>query len=325
MTASPATHAHQRALDNSAVAAALRRLASAGVAPWLHGEVARRMAERLTAIKLKPQRLIDWWGFSGAGGAALEAAYPHALRVVVEPTAALLELSRAAVRRPWWTLQHWRGPSIEFCLEGAEQVPGTQLIWANMMLHAQRDPPALFARWYELLQADGFVMFSCLGPATLTELRALYVGLGWPAPTPAFVDMHDLGDMLVNAGFADPVLDQETLTLHWAGPRELLAELRSLGGNAAPDRFPGLRTPRWRDALIEALGSLRGPDGRLHLSFEVAYGHAFKAPPRIRAGEPTLVSLQDMRAMVRARKPLGGGVTRARDNADGSPSAALRL
>ena len=78
-------------------------------------------------------------------------------------------------------------------------------------------------------------MFSCLGPGTLRELRALYQRLGWPAPTPDFIDMHDLGDMLVHAGFADPVMDQETLTLQLADmPQALLAELRSLGGNAAP-------------------------------------------------------------------------------------------
>ena len=72
--------------------------------------------------------------------------------------------------------------------------------------------------------------------------------LGWPAPTPGFIDMHDLGDMLVAAGFADPVIDQETLTLSWTSAEALLGELRVLGGNAAPDRFAGLRTPRWRAA-----------------------------------------------------------------------------
>jgi malonyl-CoA O-methyltransferase len=112
--------------------------------------------------------------------------------------------------------------------------------------------------------------------------------------------MHDFGEMLVQAGFADPVMDQETLTLRWSNPRALLAELRTLGGNAAPDRFDGLRTPRWRARLERALESLAAPDGTLGLSFEVAYGHAFKAAPRLRAGEATTVSLDDMRAMVRS-------------------------
>jgi malonyl-CoA O-methyltransferase len=116
--------------------------------------------------------------------------------------------------------------------------------------------------------------------------------------------MHDLGDMLVHAGFADPVMDQETLTLRWDSPQALLAELHGLGGNASPDRIPGLRTPRWRAQLLEALQSLAGADGKIGLSFEVAYGHAFKAAPKVRLAAETSVSLQDMRAMVRT--PRGG-------------------
>jgi malonyl-CoA O-methyltransferase len=143
-------------------------------------------------------------------------------------------------------------------------------------------------------------MFSSFGPDTLRELRALYARLDWPAPTPAFVDMHDLGDMLVHAGFSDPVMDQETITLTWPTPQALLAELRSLGGNIAPGRAAGLRTPRWRARLEDALRSLAGPDGRLAARFEVAYGHAFKALPRAHPGAPTSVSLDDMRALVRA-------------------------
>jgi malonyl-CoA O-methyltransferase len=170
-----------------------------------------------------------------------------------------------------------------------------------MMLHAVVDPPALFARWERALAVDGFVMFSCLGPGTLRELRALYQRLGWPVPTPNFIDMHDLGDMLVQAGFVDPVMDQETITLQWPNAQALLDELHGLGGNASPRRAGGLRTPHWRRQLLRELESLAGDDGRPALAFEVAYGHAFRAAPRLRGGEETTVSLEDMRAMVRGR------------------------
>jgi len=158
----------------------------------------------------------------------------------------------------------------------------------------------LIERWFRLLAVDGFVMFSCLGPGTLRELRALYERLGWPAPTPDFIDMHDLGDMLVRAGFADPVMDQETLTLRWDSAEALLAELRGLGGNAAPDRMPGLRSPRWRRRLVRELDSLQDADGKLSLSFEIAYGHAFKAAPRLKVAEAAVLSLEDMRTMLRS-------------------------
>ena len=292
--------ANARRLDAVAVNASLRRMARNAEAPWLHAEVARRMAEKLQVILLKPELVLDWWGFLGAGGGVLEQAYPKAQRWVVEPDAAWAERSRISARRPWWSPNRWGGGAVEVIEQAQHIPPGAQLVWANMMLHHVTDPPALFERWQQLLRVDGFVMFSCLGPGTLRELRALYARLSWPAPTPGFVDMHDLGDMLVQAGFADPVMDQETLTLQWDSPAELLKELRSLGGNTAPDRAAGLRTPRWRHDLERELMSLKGADGKLGLSFEVAYGHAFKAAPRLRADQPTTVSLDDMRAMVRA-------------------------
>jgi malonyl-CoA O-methyltransferase len=290
-----------RRLDPVAVNTALRRLARAPEAPWLHAEVARRMAEKLEVILHQPELVIDWWSGLGAGAALLGKAYPKARRVLVEPDAVWAERSRERAQRPWWSAERWTGAPVDVMTSSDAGLPsGAGLIWANMMLHAVVDPAALIEQWQRLLRADGFVMFSCLGPGTLRELRALYERLGWPSPTPGFVDMHDLGDMLVQAGFADPVMDQETLTLTWSNPRALLDELRSLGANAAPDRAQGLRTPRWRARLERELESLAAPDGTLGLSFEVAYGHAFKAAPRLRPGEATTVSLDDMRAMVRS-------------------------
>jgi malonyl-CoA O-methyltransferase len=258
------------------------------------------MAEKLEVILHKPERVIDWWSSLGASAPLLEAAYPKAQQLRIEPDATWLARSREQAQRPWWRASRWTGGAVDVQPEASDVEAGAGLVWANMMLHAVVDPSALIERWQRLLRVDGFVMFSCLGPGTLRELRALYERLGWPAPTPGFVDMHDLGDMLVQAGFADPVMDQETLTLKWPDPQALLAELRSLGGNTAPDRMAGLRTPRWRDRLERELGALSAPDGSIGMSFEVAYGHAFKAAPRVRPGEATSVSLEDMRAMVRS-------------------------
>ncbi len=292
-----------RHIDEVAVQRALKRLATQAAAPWLHQEVARRMAERLAIIKLQPARLVDWWSFTGAGADVLATAYPQAQRLEVEPTAALLKRSEQGHVKPWWSLK--RSPAdratvvAERDFEAALTEPA-QLVWANMMLHAVADPPALLKRWQSALGADGFVMFSCLGPDTLRELSALYRRLGWPAPTMSFVDMHDLGDMLVRAGFADPVMDQETLKLSWADAPSLLAELKTLGGNASPDRWAGLRTPRWKAHLEAELANLKGPDGRLSLSFEIAYGHAFKAAPKSATATQTEVSLDTMRTLIRA-------------------------
>ena len=293
-----------RRLDAVAVGAALARLARAPAAPWLHGEVARRLGERLAPMRARPVRILDWWAGPGGGAAALQAAYPRAERVPVEPDAAWAARRGSRHDRPWWSLgRATAAPALSTAASDAE-IGSAQLVWANMVLQFVVDPPALIARWHRLLEVEGLAVFSCLGPGTLRELRELYSACGWPAPTPGFIDMHDLGDMLVDAGFADPVLDQETLTLRWKNGEALLAELRQLGGNTAPDRFTGLRTPAWRARLLDALAARAEPDGTIALSIEVAYGHGFKAAPRTRPGEPVAVSLDAMRAMVRRpRRP----------------------
>ena len=285
----------QRPVDPAALARALRRQAARSDAPWLHGEVARRMAERLPVIRQPPAVVIDWWADAGGSQAALAAACPRARMLRVAPAAAhATEASRA----PWWRAERWRRAAAidEFAVPDA----AGQLLWANMMLHAVADVPALLQRWRRALAVDGFLMFSTLGPDTLAGLRALYRDAGWGPPHAPFTDMHDLGDMLVDARFADPVMDQERLTLTWSSPQALLAELRTLGGNADPARQRGLRTPRWHARLVAALRERAGPDGRIGLDFEVVYGHAFNPPPRAQVAAETRVPVEDLRQMARS-------------------------
>jgi malonyl-CoA O-methyltransferase len=309
MPAEPTRPQPARAFDGAALDAALRRLARAGEPPWLHSEVARRMKERLAIVKSQPDVIVDWWGHTGGGAALLADAYPRARRIVVEPAVALAERSRDAARAPWWSTRRWARRVDEVVLDtGADVLPaaGAGLLWSNMMLHAVADPPVLLARWQRALATDGFAMFSCLGPGSLRDLHALYRERGWGEPGASFVDMHDLGDMLVAAGFADPVMDQETLTLTWSNPQALLSELRGLGGNASPARRAGLRTPRWRERLLDALRTLAGADGRLRLGFEVVYGHAFKAAPRGAPSGETAFSVDEMRERLRAARGRAG-------------------
>jgi malonyl-CoA O-methyltransferase len=290
-----------RAIDAQALTRIRDRQARAITAPWLHAEVARRMAERLQVIRQQPETVLDWWAHAGASRSVLALAYPQARRLRVEPAAR----AEPAVSVPWWAATRWRrelAPIAEADLPAG----AGQLLWANMMLHAVTDPALQMQRWRRALAIDGFLMFSTLGPDTLAGLRALYRESGWGSAHAAFTDMHDLGDMLVEAGFADPVMDQERLTLTWATPEALLGELRTLGGNADPARFEGLRTPRWRLRLLSALRERAGGDGRIALEFELIYGHAFNPPPHAKVAGETHVALEDLRAMARhARRAVG--------------------
>ena len=273
--------------------------------PWLHEEVARRMEERLQWIREAPAAWCHWDAVRGGlqAHALVRQRYPQADCWVVETARQHQEPARQALAAPWWSTARWTGGATRF----EQPAPGAvQMLWANMALHMAADPMALIAQWHRAIGVDGYLMFSCLGPDTLRELRAVYSALGWPAPTHAFTDMHDWGDMLVHAGFAEPVMDMERITLSFESPERLLQELRGLGCNLHPARFPGLRGRQWlrqlEQALVQRLAS-QAEAGRLPLTFEIIYGHAFKPQPRVRVGLQSVVSLSDMQAMLRPPRP----------------------
>ena len=268
--------------------------------PWLHEEVASRMQGRLEWIKLKPQAWADWGALRGGLQAHAELAkiYPDSACFIAEAHDGRAKLAIKNIAKPWWNPSQWRAAPVHFEMPSPDSV---DMLWANMALHESADPQALLAQWHRALKVDGFLMFSCLGPDTVKELRSLYARLGWPPAGHELTDMHDWGDMLVQTGFAEPVMDMERITLTYETPQRLLQELRELGRNFHPARFPGLRGRAWKARLEHELATrLTGRDGRLSLTFEVIYGHALKARPRIKVSALSAVSVEDMRRMLQS-------------------------
>ena len=267
------------------------------VSPWLHEEVARRMEERLVWMAAQPETWVHWEPLRGGlqAHALLTQRYPKSSCFVVEAPEERAQTAMNLIAPRWWEARRWVGGAVH---PGLPPQP-VQMLWANMALHMAADPQALIAQWSRLLAPEGFVMFSCLGPDTLAELRRVYARLGWPPPSHTFTDMHDWGDMLMHNGFSQPVMDMEYITLSFATPERLLAELQELGRNLHPQRFPTLRGRAWHTQLCNALvQELGGADGKkpLELRFEVVYGHAFKVAAR---PAQTSVSLEEMRANLR--------------------------
>ncbi len=279
--------------------------------PWLHEEVASRMVERLQWINLQPKAWTHWGAVRGGQRAhiALLNKYPNAecflpLASELIADAAIKNIANNAHIGGKWQLSNlFKGKAK---IKYASPADGTvDMLWANMHLHNALDPQALIKQWHTALATDGFLMFSCLGPDTLRELRAMYELLGWPTPSHQFTDMHDWGDMLIQAGFAEPVMDMERIVLTYETPQKLLQDLRELGRNLHPERFPALRGRAWKAKLEAALVEhLADPSegGRLKLTFEVIYGHAMKPKPRVKLSEHSAVSLQDMRAMLQGNR-----------------------
>jgi len=131
-----------------------------------------------------------------------------------------------------------------------------------------------------VLETGGLFMFSTFGPDTLKELRRAFAAVDDRDHVNTFIDMHDLGDALVHAGFADPVMEMESLVLEYADVEAVARDLKAIGArNALPGRPRGLAgKSRWQAMAAHYERCRR--DGALPATYEVVYGHAWKAAPR---------------------------------------------
>jgi malonyl-CoA O-methyltransferase len=257
-------------------------------------EIGRRLVDRLKYIKLSPRRVLDVG--CGAGGAIepLSARYPSAQVVGLDLSEGMLRQRDRGVRD---RLPRWLGGQSSLLVAAdAGRLPmadqSVDLVFSNLMLHWHPEPHSLFPEWRRVLRVDGLLLFSCFGPDTLKELRAACRRtLPGVQPMP-FIDMHDFGDMMVASGLADPVMDAEVLTLTYRSARDLLAEVRALGGNPRDDRPAGLPSGRQARSLLDALNARDADDGRIQLTFEVAYGHAWKPAPRPAANAVSVDALK---------------------------------
>jgi len=259
----------------------------AGLRETLAREIGQRMLERLACIKLEPQRLLDAGCAQGAALPALRERFPLAVPLALDSCLPALHAGRqmqCAARS--FLARFWPRtavPDLAWVCGDLARLPlaagSLDLVWSNLALHWHGHPAQVFAEWQRVLRVQGLVMFSCYGPDTFKQLRTV-LGADAPRRLLPFIDMHDLGDDLVRQGFGDPVMDMEQLTLTYATPEQLLAELATLGGNPLTVAPCGLLSrSRYRN-WCEGLRAQAGPDGRIPLTIEVIYGHAWKAQPK---------------------------------------------
>lgn len=253
--------------------------ASYGEADFFVREVDRRMQERLDFVNIAPPRIVDLGCSQGASFSGLAARYPEAELVGLDISPAMLKAGRAQRQgwQRWLSFAKQSGP--QRLAADAAKLPlksrSAALVWSNLLLHWLDDPLPALAEAHRVLDVGGLLMFSTLGPDSLKELRAAFAD-GY-AHTQRFIDMHDLGDMLVGCGFADPVMDMEVITLTYDDLDAMFAELRAAGsGCAMAARRHGL-TGRGTLAAARAAYEAMRRDGKLPATFEVIYGHAWKA------------------------------------------------
>jgi len=264
----------------------------------LQSEVRQVLLERLDLTALDPRVVLDAGAGTGHGARALQRRYPKALVIALDSSLGML---RAAARQ-----RAWLRPFRRLCAD-ASQLPlkdaSVDLVISNFML-PWTDLDATFAELRRVLTPRGLLTFSSLGPDTLRELRSAWAGVDSHTRVHPFIDMHDVGDALIRAGFAGPVLDVERYTLEYAEVRALAADLKALGAhNAATDRPKGL-TGRGKFAAMQAAYEVHRRDGRLPATCEVVFGQAWTpVETRARSNAGDSVTLEEMKRQLATKRP----------------------
>ena len=244
-------------------------------------ETGRRLGERLSLTRLAPRRIADIGCATGDGARDLAMRYPGAHVLAVDFARPMLSAVRA--REPW--LRRLRGLGPQPVQADCRQLPladgSVDLVWSNLVLHWLDDPQPALAELHRVLAIGGLLTFAVFGPDTAKEWHAAtsnYSGGGTAhgrPPARRLMDMHDWGDLLAQTGFADPVMDRDDIVLSYGSGRQMLADQRHLGVRNAL-----FGVPRWRAVRAALRDWPRDAEGRRPLTFEVAFGQAWKAPPR---------------------------------------------
>ncbi|MGB5080155.1 MAG: malonyl-ACP O-methyltransferase BioC [Burkholderiales bacterium] len=275
-------------LDTRQVRRAFDRAARAGDdAAVLQTEVERRMLDRLDYVRLRPARVLDAGCGPGRGLDLLRRRYPRAELIGADFAPGAIEKamrSQSLVERARRLLggpRRFHVCADFLCLPLPSRC--IDMVWSNLALAWTDDPIAALREFHRVLAAGGLLMISSYGPDTLRELKAAFSAASRARHVHAFADMHDVGDLLVACGFAEPVMDMERITLTYADVAALARDLKSSGETcAARDRRAGLLgRDAWRK-MLEAYARER-KDGKLPATIEVVYGHAWKGAPRTAA------------------------------------------
>ena len=259
-----------------------RAAAGYDAAAVLQREVCTRMLERLDYIKQQPAHILDAGSGTGWGTRQLAAKYPAAHVVALDIAIGMLQNARS--HSGWWKKLFGGANQLHICSD-IEALPlaanSVEMVWSNLAIQWCNDLPGTFAELHRVLKTEGLLMFSTFGPDTLKELRLAFNGVDGHNHLNRFADMHDIGDMLIHAGFAEPVMDMEYLTLTYDDVRGVLHDLKRIGAhNATAGRGRGLMGKQAWAQLVENYEQLRR-DGKLPATYEVVYGHAWKPAPQI--------------------------------------------
>ena len=255
-----------------------RRAAGFDRASFVYRHTMQGMLERLDVLAVEPTWILDAGAGTGNLDRELERRFPAARIASVDSAIGML---RQATPKRWRNRRHR-------CAADVRALPfatgSFDLALSNLLLPWLTDLPAAFAQIGRVMAPGAPLLLATLGPDSFRELRTAAAEAGLSDAAAGLPDMHIVGDALLAARFADPVLDVDFLTVEYATADALWHDLRvSASGNVRRDRAAGLTTPRRLARCWEACRATN-PDGPFRLTLELVFGHAFAASTPDNAG-----------------------------------------
>lgn len=264
-----------------------RAAASYDASAGLQQEVGRRLLERTECMKIDPRLVVDAGCGTGFGGRLLLERFAKSRVIGLDVAPSMLHVARGS--RPAWKRLLAGLRRDGYVCGDLEALPladaCADMLWSNLAMQWCNDLATMFSGVRRVLRPGGLFIFATFGPDTLKELRQAFSALDGYPHVSHFPDMHDIGDTLLRAGFAAPVMEMEMFTLTYPDLRGVMADLKAIGAhNAAAGRRRGMMGKgEW--ARLEAAYEQFRREGRLPASYEVIYGHAWSAEGQERAAE----------------------------------------
>lgn len=293
-------------IDKARVRASFDRAASSyDAAAILQMEVHERMLSRLDLVRIAPQTILDAGCGTGIGSRALASRFAASRIISLDIAMGMLKKTQAAQGGLDW-IKHLLGLNQQsFVCADIESLPlaagSAGMVWSNLAVQWCNDLDLVFKEAHRVLQPEGLLTFSSFGPDTLKELRQAasvdpdYVHVS------RFIDMHDIGDALVRAGFTAPVLDVEHFVLTYDDVIGVMRDLKAIGAhNATEGRRRGLLGKGFLQKLTQGYERFR-QDGKLPATFEVVYGHAWKPQPKFQSEDGSVPITVHMNTMHKRR------------------------
>lgn len=292
------------ALDRNAIRSSFDRAASSyDRHAVLQREIESRLLERIEFLRHEPATVLDLGCGTGSASRVFAGQFPNASVIALDWAPAML-LKAAEIAR-----SHPSAAGFSRVCADMHDLPlaarSTDLVFSNLALQWSYDLPAVFREFRRIMRADAMLVFTCFGPDTLHELKQAWRAVDARPHVNDYPDMHDIGDELLAAGFREPVMDAERITLEYPDVMSLMRDLKGIGAhNVASGRFHGLTGKSSLKRMLRAYEPFRRGD-RYPASYEIIYGTAFAPrdgqPVKTPAGDIATFSVDAL--LTRSRKP----------------------